>query len=291
MNKCLIWTKTMKGKIKLIIVILLFISLYLISGCEPAQPPSPDQTFQSPASNCPTDDKVDCSDNCLNHHCPANKFGNQLVCHHILTLSNNCRTKFADWVAYEVKPGNLGGGKPDRIWQTDPDINDHCTLFPEDYKGAADAYGFDRGHQAPVSAFSKNPNYCEANYLSNITPQQANLNQGPWKSLENAVQSFSRQKGTIYVVTGPLYDGEKLPTLPNSSKKTITPTAYYKVIAVKEDGKLKEAGFIMPQTAKKNDRFCSYKVSIEEIEKRAGITIFPNIELPTASLQGQLGCG
>jgi endonuclease G len=45
--------------------------------------------------------------NCL-HGCPGGApAANQLVDRDIYTLSNNPVTKFADWVAYKVDPGNF----------------------------------------------------------------------------------------------------------------------------------------------------------------------------------------
>jgi len=57
--------------------------------------------------------------------CPENPSENDLVIRHIYMLSNNPKTKLADWVAYEVNIGNFGK-TPGRNWKSDNLLN-HTT--------------------------------------------------------------------------------------------------------------------------------------------------------------------
>jgi len=143
---------------------------------------------------------------CANTLCPTGApVDNFTVDHKLIILSSNRTTKFADWVAYKVEKANLGGGA-NRYWRKDPEISADYTLIPspDDYKGANEEYGYDRGHQAPLANFSNNDNYAVVNYLSNITPQKADLNQGSWVRLENAERRLitAHNYKNLYVVTG-----------------------------------------------------------------------------------------
>jgi endonuclease G len=81
------------------------------------------------------------------------------------------------------------------------------TLEPEDYDGANAALRVDRGHQAPLAAFSGTPFWAETNILSNITPQASALNEASWQQLEARETRLAREANTgVYVLTGPLFE-------------------------------------------------------------------------------------
>jgi len=104
-----------------------------------------------------------------------------LVVRDIYILSNNPKTKFADWVSYRLDPDMIDGPPAERKWQTDDLLPDDETLNPRDYRNAREALKVDRGHQAPLADFRGTKYVLETNVLSNITPQASALNQGAWK--------------------------------------------------------------------------------------------------------------
>ena len=68
------------------------------------------------------------------------------------------------------------------------------------------ASGYDRGHMTPSGDEAGLRAQQESFLLSNIIPQTAELNRGPWEGVESAVRGWARQEGEIFVVTGPGYD-------------------------------------------------------------------------------------
>jgi len=241
------------------------------------------------------------SDHCW-QRCPARHNGRVVRRSHY-TLQNDARTKFAAWVAYKVEPIYFGPSR-DRNWQADPDLPPEETLEPEDYRGAHAALGTDRGHQAPLAAFAGG-DWQSTNYLSNITPQKSALNQGPWRKLENAVRDLASHRGPLYVITGPLFDGPKgVPsrawwalskrlTLPHADEPHRVPSGYFKVVLRWSDGVLGGAAFVMPQTARRSDDPCSYRVPLKEAERRSGLLLVPMKRPMTdgsADLARDLGC-
>lgn len=62
----------------------------------------------------------------------------------------------ADWVAYRITPDSIGQSG-DRIWATDPSLEDQERLTPGDYRGAPRTLRIDRGHQAPLASFAGTP--------------------------------------------------------------------------------------------------------------------------------------
>lgn len=228
---------------------------------------------------------------CL-HGCPmGSPATNDLIVREIYTLSSNDRTKFADWVAYRVTADSVGvsGG---RRWQADPWLDDDETLAPADYDEAPRALSIDRGHQAPLAAFSGTPHAADTNFLSNITPQRSALNQASWQHLEAQERQLATRTdhpAIVYVLTGPLYE-RVLPLLPMPAgpKRHRVPSGYWKVIAM-EDGRV--SAFIFDQETPRNADYCAMRISIEDVELRANLTLFPRLDdRAFASLDEELGC-
>ncbi|RLV59517.1 DNA/RNA non-specific endonuclease [Parashewanella curva] len=218
------------------------------------------------------------ADNCGQYGCPTGGVAtNQVIERPIYTLSNNAQTKFADWVAYQVTPQTIDGGSRTRTWRADPQLPENATLEPSDYKGAHATIGTDRGHQVPLASFSNTHYWSTTNYLSNITPQSSDLNQGPWVKLENAVRGAVRNGNSVYVITGPLYEYD-FATLPEADEEHFVPSGYFKVVAtISNTGWINASGFIMEQTAGRRDDYCRTEVTIDEIEYRSGLNFFPTL--------------
>jgi endonuclease G len=194
------------------------------------------------------------------------------------TLNNNGSTKFANWVAYKITKATPASGRP-RNWKADPDIPAGETLNPVDYNGASVALKIDRGHQANLASMGGVSDWQALNYLSNITPQKADLNQGAWARLEDHERNLSRAEGVdaVYVATGPLYE-RNIGSLPGTNKVHTIPSGYWKAIFVGStpvNGQY--AAFIMEQSTPRAANFCDYQVTIAEIEERSGLTLWSGL--------------
>lgn len=237
---------------------------------------------------------------CMYGGCPTGApEENDLVIREIYALSNNGKTKFADWVAYRVTRETIGSSNSlERLWKNDDLLHPDNTLEGEkkdskqgkdDYKLANKKIGTDRGHQAPLAAFAGTHFWRATNFISNITPQKSGLNQGPWKRLEEAVRDAAYELGDVYVVTGPLFDpdGNQM-NLPKADEEHRVPTGYFKVIAYKIGKKL--VALIFDQNAEKNMNYCEGIVSLTEVESNSGLTIFPLATDLSDDLRSNLGC-
>ena len=230
---------------------------------------------------------------CFNNCCPiGTPQDNYFVDHDIFVLSSNKTTKFADWVSYKIETSNLKGPSRKRLWKQDPLINSSDTLSPEDYKGAAAACGYDRGHQAPLGSFNNSLSWYKANYLSNITPQASDLNQEAWNNLEISERNIANKYSQIYVTTGPYYSKDPMCILPNSNVGEIVPNGYWKVISVIDNDKNeKHIAFLFSQNTKKDDSYCNHIATLDQISSLTHINILPiNSGEISKDLAKDMGC-
>ncbi|MEJ0053618.1 MAG: DNA/RNA non-specific endonuclease [bacterium] len=199
---------------------------------------------------------------------------NKTVVHHVYALSSNPDTKFADWVAYKISKATIGSNCS-RKWAKDPDLAAGTTLKPADYKDISAALQSDRGHQAPLASLCGSKFNAEANYLSNITPQKSDLNQGAWVRLETAERKLitGGTAKTVYTVTGTLYE-KKMPPLPKASVKHKVPSGYWKIVAVETDDGIDAVAFVMPQDTPKAADYCETRTTIGDVETRSGLKFF-----------------
>lgn len=138
-----------------------------------------------------------------------------------------------------MTPQSIGTGE-DRGWQTDSELGDK-TLRKTDWEKANPVRGYEMGHIAPLADFTGLPKskWSQANILSNITPQCGTFNNGRWKWLEEAERALVRMaRSPVYIVAGPLYIGD-MPKLPNSERNHVVPSAFWKVIGLKNGSKLR----------------------------------------------------
>ncbi|BDM21239.1 MULTISPECIES: DNA/RNA non-specific endonuclease [Pseudomonas] len=202
----------------------------------------------------------------------------QTLYRYAYALNNNPQTKFANWVAYRISAQTQASGAK-RQWKSDPDLPAEHTLEPADYKNASAALAVDRGHQANLASMAGSQNAQELNYLSNITPQKANLNKGAWEKLETYERNLARDEDVeaVYVLTGPLYEAV-MDALPEADESHRVPSGYWKVLFIGDaPQQASNVAFIMGQDTPLKASFCDYQVTVDAIEKRTGLVLWSDL--------------
>ncbi|MBQ4768317.1 endonuclease [Pectobacterium versatile] len=239
--------------------------ILLLAGCTATYQPTQTPDVIEPTASAPVV-AATTVDNCL-VGCPTGGSSQTLI-RDAYTLNNNASTKFANWVAYKITKSSQASKCP-RIWKQDPNLSASDTLAPAAYTGANAALAVDRGHQAPLAGLCGNPNRDTLNYLSNITPQKSDLNQGAWVQLEDKERTLANSSGVsaVYSVTGPLFE-KNIATLPNAPAVQI-PSGYWKIIFIgTSPDKGEYAAFLMNQDTPKTANFCNYQVTVDSIEQK-----------------------
>lgn len=195
--------------------------------------------------------------------------GGQTIKRKGYTLSYNADYKTPHWVAWELtKKESKGKESRTDKFLPDPDIRG-AKAYTGDYTKS----GYDRGHMAPAADMKWSRQAMEESfYMSNICPQNPNLNRGDWNDLEDKSRQWAKKYGAVYITCGPIYDNKKPKRIGNN--KVAVPDAFYKVILVNDKKNPQAIGFIFPNKAG-HKLLKKYAVTVDSVEKRTGIDFFP----------------
>ena len=128
--------------------------------------------------------------------------GGQLIRHTGYTVSYDADFKTPQWVAWTLTSGKAQGNEPryDKF-QPDPMVRG-AKAYPKDYTKS----GYDRGHMAPAADMKwSRQAMVESFYMTNVCPQNRNLNRGDWKELEELERDWALRYGTVSIAAGPIY--------------------------------------------------------------------------------------
>ncbi len=191
-----------------------------------------------------------------------------------------------NWVAYNLEATHFGGEDRCDCFTFDPELAASYTPYTTaDYTGAGAiaGYGIDRGHLArSFDRTGGSLDNAHTFYFSNIIPQAADNNQGPWASMENHLGDLARfSDRELFIVAG--VAGNK-GTVKNEGRIVI-PTAVWKVALILP----RNAGLanvdswddveviaaIMPNDAGiRNVDWNTYRTTIDAVEALSGYDLF-----------------
>jgi endonuclease G len=128
--------------------------------------------------------------------------------------------------------------------------------------------GYDRGHMAPAGDMPTGAAQAQSFSLANIVPQNRAFNRGLWAGIEESVRRFASERGEIFVVTGPVFQGD---TAQSIKGRVLVPTQLFKAIYDPARG---EAGaYLAPNRADADWR----AISLDELKGIAGLDVFPTL--------------
>lgn len=198
------------------------------------------------------------------------KVPEKLVEHVGYTVSFNTQHNIPNWVAYDLTSEEVAGVTPRaKHFEPDPQIIGCPTT--DDYKNS----GYDRGHMAPAGDMKWSEQaMTESFYLSNICPQNHNLNGGDWKALEEHLRTMATQYEKVYIACGPIISAN--PKTIGLNHQVAVPDAFYKAILRKKGDTWSAIGFMMPNQAG-HKKLSTYAMSVEELEIITNMDFFYNL--------------
>lgn len=125
-------------------------------------------------------------------------------------------------------------------------------------------------------------------YMSNISPQVADMNRGFWAKLEKFVRNLMQVYDDVFVCTGPMFvpEFEKISKTWHVSYRVVgpkhdiaVPTHFFKCVHATGNGDMPAAQgcFMVPNRSIdiKSERLSSFVVPVDLIEHYTGLELFP----------------
>lgn len=197
----------------------------------------------------------------------------EIIEHEGFVLSYDEEWEQAEWTAHILTKENLEKDWHDRSnnFRIDPAVSTGSAT-DDDYRGS----GYDRGHLVPAADLAWNARWSdESFYMSNISPQARQFNQGVWRELEETTRDWAKKFNRLYVITGPVLTQDPKGIIGRQNRVAI-PNAYFKVLLNLDDPVPKGIGFILPNQVS-FDPLYEYAVSIDEVEDVTGLDFFPDL--------------
>lgn len=199
-------------------------------------------------------------------------------------LAQDGRLKIPLWVQYELNRDELEEvvSRGSRDFIPDASIPFGSRADGADYARS----GYAKGHLAPARDMTRSERaMAESFILSNAAPQIGpGFNGATWLSLENAVRGWVQQRGTLTIITGPVFaveeDSVKYRVI--GENNVAVPTHFYKIIVDANDpDNLEALAFMMPNRTITGQHYSTFLTSIDEIEVATGLDFLSSI--PTAN--------
>jgi DNA/RNA endonuclease G (NUC1) len=197
------------------------------------------------------------------------------------TTSFDVARGIPNWVSYALDLSHLGTEDRCDCYTYDPELPMTGRFTTADYTGAGTAagYGIDRGHLArSADRTGGSLDNARTFYFSNIIPQAADNNQGPWAALESYLSDLAILGGKeVYIIAGA--SGAK-GTVKGEGRITIPSTVWKVALILPRDAGLASVtsaadvqvvAVVMPNDAGiRTNTWQSYRTTIDAVEALSG---------------------
>lgn len=197
--------------------------------------------------------------------------GGQIIRHTGYTVSYDADFKTPQWVAWTLTADKAQGTAPryDKF-MPDPEVRG-AKAYTKDYSNS----GYDRGHMAPAGDMKWSETAMrESFYMTNVCPQNRNLNRGDWKDLEELERDWAVRYGSVSIAAGPIYTSSSPERI--GANKVAVPDAFFKVLLVGYPKAPKAYGFIFKNEAGSRP-LTYYQLTVDEVEAATGMDFFPSV--------------
>ena len=203
-------------------------------------------------------------------------------------LAYDSSRKIPHWVSWELNSSYIGSQA--RLDNFRPD-DTLPTSMPQASLADFSGSGYDRGHMCPsgdrtLNATSNGMTF----YLSNMVPQAANNNQGPWEKLETYSRTLASQGKELFVISGGVGSDGTI------GAGVVVPESTWKVIAVLDSvgqgpanvtTATRVISIVIPNNnsdVAKADDWKPYRVSARSIEALTGLNFLSDVAVATQNV-------
>ncbi len=199
------------------------------------------------------------------------------------TLSYNRSKATPNWVAWRLDTGWLGGADRQDDFRPDTTLPmGWYQVTDSDYSGS----GFTRGHMCPSGDRTRSIADNSATFLmTNMVPQIADNNSGPWANLEDYCRSLANSGNEVYIISGPNGVHQATPTI--AQGRITAPKWTWKVVLVLPNGaddlrrinrSTRVFGVIMSnESISSGAPWRNFRVTVDQVEALTGHNFFSNV--------------
>lgn len=204
------------------------------------------------------------------------------------SLSYNRSRATANWVAWRLDSTWIGTTDRQDDFRPDPALpNGWYQVLDTDYSGS----GFDRGHMTPSGDRTRSvPDNSATFLMTNIIPQLANNNQGPWADFEVYCRTLANQGNELYIFSGVAGNVGTI-----AQGRIVVPQVTWKVVIVLPNGNndlqrvgkaTRTIGIIVPNQSPVNINapWRTFRVKVDAVENLTGFNFFTNVPKNTQEL-------
>ena len=204
------------------------------------------------------------------------------------SLSYNRGKATANWVAWRLDSSWLGTTNRQDDFRPDSSLPaGWYQVLDTDYSGS----GYDRGHMTPSGDRTNSiPNNSATFLMTNIIPQIAANNQGPWEEFESYCRTLAGQGNEIYIMSGPFGN---IGTI--AQGRVVVPAVTWKMVIVLPNGSndlqrvskaTRAFGIIVPNQPPLNidAPWRNFRVTVDAVENLTGFNFLNAIPKNTQEL-------
>lgn len=188
-------------------------------------------------------------------------------------VNYNTEHLIPNWVAYELTADEVDGDVPRATgFSMDLSYKDRQAMR-EDYSNT----GWDKGHMAPSADMKwSKAAMTESFHLTNICPQNHELNGRDWHVLENRVRSWARQFGHVWVVCGPIVKEQRYGTI--GEQGVVVPDQFFKALLRQdENGTYQTIAFVFDNDSSRQP-LKDAMITVGSLEALTGYDLFANLD-------------
>lgn len=193
------------------------------------------------------------------------------------TVSYNSERLTPNWVGWVLTAEHTDGSfeRKGHKFMEDQEVPAPRATYADIREGEC---GYQRGHICPAGdnkwSFQAQK---EAFLMTNICPQNGDLNQRDWKYLEEACRDWAKRYERIYIVAGPIFRSKRPKTV--GSNGVSVPDAFFKVVLRlgENSSDTKTIGFIY-ENRKGHHEMAHYVRSVDEVEAATGLDFFYQLD-------------
>ncbi len=204
------------------------------------------------------------------------------------SLSYNRGKGTANWTAWRLDSSWIGTTNRQDDFRPDPSLPaGWYQVLDSDYSGS----GYDRGHMCPSGDRTNSvPNNSATFLMTNMVPQLAANNQGPWEEFETYCRTLAGQGNEIYIMSGP---SGNIGTI--AQGRVVVPAVTWKVVLVIPNGtndlqrvskSTRAFGIIVPNQPPLdiNAPWRNFRVTVDAVENLTGFDFLTAIPKNTQEL-------